>query len=103
MNISYRIKQLRQMNNIKSNELASLIGVTPVFLSYLEKGTKKPSIDTLEKICTALNITLSDFFNDGSNAVTLTTELKELLESARGLSSEQIELLKNVANGLRKN
>lgn len=90
MEIGNRIKYIRTIKNIKSNELAKTIGVSPVFLSYIENGTKKPSLETLEKICDALDISLKELFDDGS---TLSPELKELLDHAKNLSPEQLEKL----------
>ncbi|MCM8710500.1 helix-turn-helix domain-containing protein [Clostridium sp. SYSU_GA19001] len=90
MDIGTRIKELRTNNNYKSGEFANLLGISSVFLSYIENGTKKPSYDTLEKICAVLNITLSDFFNEGTEPIALTPELKELLENAKELTPEQL-------------
>lgn len=95
MNIGRRVKELREMNHIKSGEFANMVGVSPVFLSYIENGAKKPSYETLEKICAALNISLSQFFSEGEEPIALTPELKDLLDNAKQLSPDKIAILNN--------
>jgi transcriptional regulator with XRE-family HTH domain len=93
MDIGKRIKELREMNNMRSGDFADKIGISSVFLSYMESGTKKPSYETLEKICSVLNISLSQFFSEGEEPISLTPELKELLDNARHLSPEKVSTL----------
>lgn len=101
MDIGARIKELRTNKNYKSGEFANLLGISSVFLSYIESGTKKPSYDTLEKICEVLNITLSDFFNEGTEPIPLTPELKELLNNAKDLTPEQIKIFTELFKTLK--
>lgn len=48
-----------------------------------------PTIPSLEKICGAFGITLSQLFAEGETSVTLTKMQKELLERWAGLNREQ--------------
>ena len=48
-----------------------------------------PTIPSLEKICGAFGITLSQLFAEGKTSVTLTKTQKELLERWAGLNREQ--------------
>ncbi len=48
-----------------------------------------PTIPSLEKICGAFGITLSQLFAEGETSVTLTKTQKELLERWAGLNREQ--------------
>lgn len=50
MNIGQGIKELRKRSNIRQIELAKSIGITQSYLSGIENGNKKPSIDLLEVI-----------------------------------------------------
>jgi HTH-type transcriptional repressor of puuD len=95
MDIGKRIKELRELKDIRSGDFANMIDVTPVFLSYLENGKKKPSIDTIEKICSALDIPITDFFSEGEEPIALTPELKDLLNNARQLPPDKIAILNN--------
>jgi len=49
---------LRKENHITQKELANMIGMTQANISNLEKGVKKPTIDTLKKIADALGVRL---------------------------------------------
>ena len=55
---------LRRENHITQTELASKCGVTQANISNLEKGTSKPTIDTLKKIADALGMRLVVKFID---------------------------------------
>ncbi|MFD2598219.1 helix-turn-helix domain-containing protein [Sphingobacterium corticis] len=56
MNIGKTIKQLRQSANYSQIELSSIAGITQTSLSQIELGKKRPTQQTLDKICQALNI-----------------------------------------------
>lgn len=62
MDIGKRIKQLRVKKDLTLEELASRCELTKGFLSQLERNLTSPSISTLEDICEALGISLSNFF-----------------------------------------
>lgn len=90
--IGGRIRQLRKYHDMTSTELANRMNVSQSFISGLESGTKKSSIDNLIKICNIFDITLSDFFVSESSEI-LTRDLKELIQSARVLSPCQLQHL----------
>ena len=56
-----RIKELREAKGYTINKLASQAGISQIFLRDIELGNKKPTVDTLDAICWALDISLSDF------------------------------------------
>ena len=58
-----RIKKLREAKGFTINKLASQAGISQSFLRDIELGNKKPTVDTLDAICWALDISLSDFFS----------------------------------------
>ena len=58
-----RIKELREAKGYTINKLASQAGISQNFLRDIELGNKKPTVDTLDAICWALDISLSDFFD----------------------------------------
>lgn len=101
IDIGKKLIHIRKSNNISANKLALSIGVDPSTINKIEKGTAKPSIDLLIKICEFFSITLSEFFNDNLERVTLTPELKDLLNSAKDLTPEQLELLSKFIQSLK--
>lgn len=59
-----RFQQLCQERNIKTNELASISGVTPsTAYSMLDPKRRDVSIVTIKKFCDGLEITLGQFFS----------------------------------------
>lgn len=58
-----RIKELRKNKNITQEKLAEIIGVEPQQICRIEKGACFTTFETLEKLSSALNIPIQDFFN----------------------------------------
>ena len=59
-----RFKSICTERNIKTNELATLSGVTPsTVYSMLDAGRREISITTIKKLCDGLDITLGEFFS----------------------------------------
>ena len=57
-----RIKYLRSLKELSQEDLALEAGINKNYLSDLERGTRNPSLKILERICAALEITLSELF-----------------------------------------
>lgn len=57
------LRWVRDKQSKKQYQVAEAAGVTKAMLSAYETGKQKPSIDTLEKILSALNVDLADLFN----------------------------------------
>jgi transcriptional regulator with XRE-family HTH domain len=97
-NLGKQIRDIRTSKNITASWLASKIGVAQSFISGIENGTKKCSFENLEKICSALEITLADFFNYGNPD--LPSDLRQLLHEAKKLTPEQrkklIEFIRSI-------
>jgi XRE family transcriptional regulator, regulator of sulfur utilization len=61
--VGNRIRNIREERNWSQEELAHAADINRTFLGELERGEKKASIETIEKIVHAFEISLSDFFN----------------------------------------
>lgn len=57
-----QIGKLRKLKGLTQAQLAEKIEVTQAYLGHLEQGRKSPSLETLEKIATALKIQIKDLF-----------------------------------------
>ncbi len=102
MDVVERIIQLKDKKGYSTNKLASLAGLTQSTLQSILSNKNLPTIPTLEKICNALDISLSAFFTPLDNHDSfmeppsvykydvLTPELRKLIESARDLSPDQL-------------
>ncbi len=56
--LSKNLRYYRELNNIKSYELANLLHVSKSTISSWEKGTRSPDIDNLIKLCDIFNVKL---------------------------------------------
>ena len=64
MDIGKKLKELRLLNDLTLNDLASRCELTKGFLSQVEHNLTTPSIATLEDILEALGTNLSEFFRE---------------------------------------
>ena len=103
MNIGKKIKNIRKQLNLTMLQLSQMTGISQPVLSKLENNIRIPDIPILETLCDVFNITLSDFFNEESDAVVLTDELKLLVEDSKNLSAVQINALITVAKAFKEN
>ena len=82
-----RVKQQRKAAQLTQEKLAEKAGISFAFVGHIERGTRKCSVDTLIKLCNALNISpnllLQDSLKDG-----LLGEETEMPERHRRLMRE---------------
>lgn len=90
-NIGDKIKMLREEAGISGRKLATMTALDPSQISKIESGISKPSLDALDRICKALNISLAEFFNADSDETS--PELRQLLNTTKFLTPEQLKLL----------
>ena len=70
-------------------QLAERSGLPQSTISSWYRKNMVPTIPSLEKICTAFGVTLSQLFAEGDSPVSLTEPQKKLLERWSRLSEEQ--------------
>jgi transcriptional regulator with XRE-family HTH domain len=56
------LREIRKQNNLKICELANKIGVTPEFVTQVEKGNKYPSKETFAKLVKILGKTIEPVY-----------------------------------------
>src|SRR5262249_46938066 len=61
-NIGFRIQRLRESRALTQNQIQSLSRVSRSYLSRIESGSLTPSLATLEKLSSAIGVSLNDFF-----------------------------------------
>ena len=97
MNVAERIRFFREQKGITVNKLANLAGISQSFLREIELGNKKPTVETISLLCDALNITLKDFFDDGTQSALADNDL---LAQIYRLNPKQQELLSSFLKAL---
>ena len=64
LHIGNTIRKQRNLNHLTINEVSEIAGISPGMLSRIERGDVSASLDTLEKLATALGVQMSSFFQD---------------------------------------
>ncbi|NLL18140.1 MAG: helix-turn-helix domain-containing protein [Clostridia bacterium] len=85
-----KIRQLREERDCSLAEFAAKAGISISYLSEIERGAKKPSLKTIEKIAVALNIPKSQLVevSGDSKGVSLGEKLRLLREQKKWTLSE---------------
>jgi transcriptional regulator with XRE-family HTH domain len=102
-----RIKEQREKAGMTQEELSEAVGLSQNFLSQLENGRRKPSIDTVDSIASVLKQPLHSFFLFSSGKKTpKKSPLKNYDALIRTLNSKEQSFLSDVlmetASKLRK-
>ena len=98
-----RIKRLQAGLTIA--DLADTAEISTSFLSYLEINKKKPSLATIAKLAKALNISVSELFNEEAvSCIAGETQktLNRLLKLLQNQSPENIKIVLAIATVLSK-
>lgn len=89
INVLERITYYRTQKNWTEYQLAEQSGLTQSTISSWYRKNMIPSIPSLEKICMAFGITLSQFFSTDDEGFSLTPSQKDLLKEASRLTPPQ--------------
>lgn len=101
-NTGQRLTSLRTSLGLTMNKLSRLSGVSQSFISNIEAGTKNPTIDTINRLATAMGITLYDFFNEkesssvAEDSIEYQPEIKQAMHKIQNLTPRQIKILNEV-------
>ena len=91
MDVWARLHELQELHGWSSYRIAQEAGLAANTVANIYKRNTLPSLTTLEALCKAFNITLSQFFCTNEEMTELTPELRELLTHWSVLSSSQKE------------
>ena len=101
MDIRKRLIKLQRQHGWSDYKIAKEAGLSPNTVSNIYRRGNTPSMPTLEALCKAFDITLSQFFAEG-DMVEITPDLKELFDAWVNLKPEQkaaaINMLKAMKN-----
>lgn len=95
-------QECRLKNNLTQNQVAELAGMEPRYISQIERGLSKGSIDTLLKLCNAYKITtdvvLYDLLEDSTKKIANSYE-----DKYKRLSKRDKEVVNNLIDYLINN
>jgi len=74
---------------MSQEQVANIADITPAYFGQVERGLKNVTVNTLEKICVALNISLAEFFSPAKNnsAGKMDEVSKQILHQLNGKST----------------
>ena len=98
-----RITQMRLQRNWSEFELAQQADLSQSTISSCYRRKQIPTVQTLEKICNAFGITLSQFFADTEDPLVVSPEQKELLTSFFALPPNVQGDIKSLINNILTN
>lgn len=103
MDVLGKLHKLLDERGRTDYRLAQMSGLHESTISNIYRWNNIPTITTLESICKAFGITLSQFFaDDDSDMVEVTPELKELLDAWKPLTPTQRATVLQVAQSYHK-
>lgn len=93
--IGNRIKAARKAKGLSQSELSELIDKSVGYMSYIETGSKKPSLETLIQIANALDVTIDELLSDNLVAASpvSNTQINQLLSDCSAFEKRVILLL----------
>lgn len=96
-NVLDTITSYREARNWSIYDLASEAGIKPTTISSWYRKNIMPTLPTLEKLCDAFNVSVSEFFSVVESAehepIVLTHEQATMLEKWSDLRPEQRDLI----------
>ncbi len=96
---SLRLAKLRENKGVSARDMSLSIGQCASYINGVENGVNFPSMTVFFYICEYLEITPEEFFaTENKNPV----KVKELVNTVKGLSDEQLDSLIVLAKGLKK-
>lgn len=88
VDVSSRLRELREAQGISMRTLASRSGLSANALSMIERGKTSPSVSTLYKLAAALGVSITSFFgveNEKKQAVFIKNDERTRLSFTRGV------------------
>ncbi len=97
-----RVERLRKQKNLSRYRMALRSGLSQSSISNLLNRRNVPSIQTLEKICKGLGMTLAQFFSADNERPDLTEEQSRVLDVWDQLDEVEKARVKAYVQGMRE-
>ena len=93
MDVSKRLRSLRERCGFTQNGLAERAGVSQTHLRRVELGQADITVSHLQLLCDAMSISLRDFFEDASDGDDLSAAISKLSPKQKTLLLTFLESL----------
>ena len=91
--IGQRIRNYRTQQKLSQEKLAELSGCHPTYIGQVERGEKNATLESIEKIASALNIPLAQLFEklgDGEISDSIPLKCYEFLSAKTKVEQEHL-------------
>lgn len=95
--LGHNIRDARKSLSLTQEQLAEKIDVSTVFISQIENGTRKPSLETLLKLSSSLGVKI-DTLIDKSSDLSDNDDINRLNELLSMCSNKERRFVTEVAN-----
>lgn len=95
--VARRIRELRTKHGLSQEQLADEVGVGTNTISRWETGTYEPTLDDLDRLSRALNVSILDFFPRPEEGKAKNRSVKALLRAANKLHEKDLDELRRWA------
>ena len=103
--IGRQVQQIRKRKGLSQADLAEDTGMSVAYISHIETGIKKASLESVVKIANALGVTVDQILsgNQTNNRAEYQSELGELMKDCSGYERGVIhDIAKAVKHSLRE-
>jgi transcriptional regulator with XRE-family HTH domain len=94
VNVAKRITELKLKKKLSTNKLAHDAGISQSYLRDIELGNVNPTIEKLDRICKALDVSTSEFLSENIEFDNLYLEIKNLSKAQKSDVLKYINTLK---------
>lgn len=91
--IKNRVYYIRMAHKISARSLSLELGMSTEYINQLESGRLVPSLDFLINFCEYFQMTLGEFFDEGT---LYPLETKKIVEELNKMTPEEIDLVYNL-------
>ena len=96
MDVIKRISDLTEERGWSTYKLAQKSGLSTSTIANIYCRNTVPSLSTLETLCDAFGITLSQFFAEDASSIPLTPAQKEMFDKWANLTPSQKEIIEKL-------
>ncbi len=93
-----RIRAARKKRGITQDRLGEICGISTAHIGHIERGTRIPSVDTLFRISSELEISLDHLFFDSQNGYE--NILKSISAQLAGKDGEKVKIFLSTVKAL---
>jgi len=95
-NIGKKLQQIRTGLGLSQEQVALNAGITTTYYGQLERNLKNPTVQVVEKICKAMNVSLEEFFKTEALVYEYDLLTEQILLQLQTCSKEEKTAIQNI-------